>query len=1197
MVDNIDKLSIEISASVDSAAKSIGQLNSRLSALSSSLSRINGRGINDFTKEMRKVNSAVSGIKKSGIESVSALGKAVGTFGRKNVQTATMTLPSLTTEITKLATSLNGIGKINFDNAQFSDLVSSMSKLGGANMQRAITVIPQFTTELMKMFNELSRAPEIAGNTIQMTNALGNLASSLRTSSGASKNGGGFNNIYYAFNRLDGGLKKTIKRISHTGREFLNMYQKMERLRKKTIDLAQAFGKFYATYWLFLRAFRGVGGFIKSAMEYVESLNYFDETMKQIVKKADLSAWSELGYESAEAYANSFYNEATKLFKKLSGYEVDANGKLVNAMSTSLGLDPKAVMSAYTQFAQMSSSMGISSQTSMKMAEALTLIGTDLSSIRDIAFSDTWEALSSGLTGTARALDQYGINLRVSGLNQELVRLGINATANSLSQADKAILRTITILDSSEFAWTDLIDTIDTGANQLRILQASAGNLSRTLGQIFLPVVVKVLPYVTALVNALQRLAQWFVTLLGFDDFDWGGISSAGDAMSDLLDSTDETTNSVNKLKNALMGIDELNVLDDKNSSGGAGGGAGGVTGLLEDALNKVMSDYLMQWNLAYDSLEDRTQLFADNVQRIFKESGIKGVGKYFADSIADGLESIDWNKIWRTSSLIGSGTADFLNGFFDKRLFEDVGMTIANTIKTGINTGLSFTTTFDWSKLGDSIGSGLNGFFRNYPWKEKLELAKTLGKGLSDTINSAVRNIDVESAGNYLFSKIGSIIDFSYNLVTNISWKDMHEKAKGVMKQFMDNMSKVDAETGKNGWQKLGISLGTGISEALTFAFEDIPWGDLLSGLWTGFKEAFDIIIKEHPIALTLTLASLTFAKAMGFAMNMATLTTLFGGGVSTVAGVSGVGAGLGGFLLSIPIALTLGVTTLMFGGINDAKISEAFAPFKEKVMASLNDFNQEVQTTSMAGADALSSAIRKTADDTSEDFVSVFDNVFDTINTMETESQNTIQNTSISLKSYLQTIRKDGEKEIGSLSDTVGCLNGVVNETFSEEVWTSDGMSKGISNTLDGAISAFKEKWNAFSKEANDKLSLSIMTDGLLAGIQAGASAIKVQVPSFSTGGMPEDGLFFANHNELVGGFSNGKTAVANNDQIVSGIQNGVRSAVAEILAPYLSQIADNTRATANKDLTVNIGDRDIARANKRGQRSLGMTIITQT
>lgn len=51
---------------------------------------------------------------------------------------------------------------------------------------------------------------------------------------------------------------------------------------------------------------------------------------------------------------------------------------------------------------------------------------------------------------------------------------------------------------------------------------------------------------------------------------------------------------------------------------------------------------------------------------------------------------------------------------------------------------------------------------------------------------------------------------------------------------------------------------------------------------------------------------------------------------------------------------------------------------------------------------------------------------------------------------------------------------------------------------------------------------------------------------IKGFATGGFPEDGLFFANSGEMVGQFSNGRTAVANNDQIVTGITQGVYNAM---------------------------------------------------
>ena len=66
-------------------------------------------------------------------------------------------------------------------------------------------------------------------------------------------------------------------------------------------------------------------------------------------------------------------------------------------------------------------------------------------------------------------------------------------------------------------------------------------------------------------------------------------------------------------------------------------------------------------------------------------------------------------------------------------------------------------------------------------------------------------------------------------------------------------------------------------------------------------------------------------------------------------------------------------------------------------------------------------------------------------------------------------------------------------------------------------------------------------------IGGIIAGTAAtVMTSIPKYATGGFPEDGLFFANSGEMVGQFSNGKTAVANNEQIVTGITQGVYNAM---------------------------------------------------
>ena len=94
-------------------------------------------------------------------------------------------------------------------------------------------------------------------------------------------------------------------------------------------------------------------------------------------------------------------------------------------------------------------------------------------------------------------------------------------------------------------------------------------------------------------------------------------------------------------------------------------------------------------------------------------------------------------------------------------------------------------------------------------------------------------------------------------------------------------------------------------------------------------------------------------------------------------------------------------------------------------------------------------------------------------------------------------------------------------------------------MGKTFEDAKSAIKGVWNSIA-------------DNLNGSHEIGSSSFEINLPKFyATGGFPEDGLFFANHNELVGEFSNGKTAVANNAQIVSGIEKGVYNAVSNAMA----------------------------------------------
>lgn len=117
-------------------------------------------------------------------------------------------------------------------------------------------------------------------------------------------------------------------------------------------------------------------------------------------------------------------------------------------------------------------------------------------------------------------------------------------------------------------------------------------------------------------------------------------------------------------------------------------------------------------------------------------------------------------------------------------------------------------------------------------------------------------------------------------------------------------------------------------------------------------------------------------------------------------------------------------------------------------------------------------------------------------------------------------------------------------------KSIW--GGVGKAIANVFINAINAiiggFESMINGIVKGINKIVdainSVSNFFGGKSVSYVGNVSFNKL--PTYATGGFPEDGLFFANSNELVGQFSNGQTAVANNDQIVDGISAGVYEAV---------------------------------------------------
>lgn len=161
-------------------------------------------------------------------------------------------------------------------------------------------------------------------------------------------------------------------------------------------------------------------------------------------------------------------------------------------------------------------------------------------------------------------------------------------------------------------------------------------------------------------------------------------------------------------------------------------------------------------------------------------------------------------------------------------------------------------------------------------------------------------------------------------------------------------------------------------------------------------------------------------------------------------------------------------------------------------------------------------------TVDDSTSDIQSYLDEInFDDINADFSDfSTNT------------DTSMSDAKKVVDESTKNITDDFDKISKSMTKEKWTFQGVADGFKETFKRAREAIKGEWNQISDKLNGEHTV-------------GAEKIKIDLPKFARGGFPEDGMFLANHSELVGRFSNGKTAVANNAQIIDGIANGVYQA----------------------------------------------------
>ena len=700
MPTNVDSLSIQISAEAKNAEASLNKLVSKLDTLSASLGRINSSNLSSFSANIRNLSSAMQSMQNIKMPDYTRLAKGIEKLG--SINSAQIT--SAGQAIRQLASSLQVLDTVNVsDNAmQLAELARGISQLGYKSSTQAIENIPRLATAMQGLMTTLSQVPRVSQNLIDMTNALARLA---RT--GASSG------------RAANSLGKSLNIFSASANSAT----------RSSFSLAAAIGKLYANFWLLLRVFRILGKSITLASDLTEVQNVVTTTFANMSYKVD-----------------EFANNSIEKFG-MSELAVKKTASTFQAMGTAMGISNKTIEGANKYLNKQTNGYVDLSNSMADVSLNLTKLSADMASFYNVNQEDVAEDLQSIFTGTTKPLRQYGVDLTEVNLKQWAMTQGLNSNIDSMTQAEKTMLRYQYVLAHTGAAQGDFARTIGTWANQVRILKENFKVLGSVVGQVLINVLKPFVKALNVIIMQITEFARIISNALG-KIFGWtyeesgGGFASdfeiAEDAAGGISDATGKAAKNVEKIQKGLRSFDELKVINlpTEDSGSGSGSGGGGASGGASGG---------GQW-VEKESIIDEYESEIDTLYEL---------GEKIGQALTDAMNSIDWKKIYQSARNFGKGLAEFLNGLISPELFSATGKTIAGSLNTALYALNSFGHKFDWKDFGLSIAEGINAFFRTFSFKNAADTINVWFKGVFTTVSTMFKNTDFELIGQ----KIGMFL------------------------------------------------------------------------------------------------------------------------------------------------------------------------------------------------------------------------------------------------------------------------------------------------------------------------------------------------------------------------------------------------------------------------------------------------------
>lgn len=574
---DITSLSVEISAESQGAELNIDKLATAISNL-----RTKGN-VTKVVNSLDKLAGSIATLKQasSGMSGLDKITSFLNGLSNVNPTASAKSINTVVNAIKKIPAAVSGLNGVDFYSmsgsiTQLTNALAPLSILDASNLKA-----------LGSAFNAIGKVPDLTDKL--KTTDLDSFASSCQ--------------------KISAALTPLASQLDKVG----NAFAKLPPQLSKVVTQAN----------------RVTAANEKQRKSYLSLSNQMNGFMRNMAKLVSLKAIAEyLG--NAVAKFNDFY-EATDLFHNAMGNLSGEADTLISKMQGLLGVDPTKAMTYMATIQSLGTSFGLASDKAYVLSKNLTQLAYDEASYWNKNVAETFTAMSSAISGEIEPIRRLGIDLTQARLQQELLSLGFNKQVSSLSQADKAVLRYIAIMKQTANVQGNLAQTIQSPANQIKILKAQLDMLAKSVGSLLYPALKSILPPLIAAVQLIREFVEWVAKLMGvkvvFTDFTKSAdsVGGIGDAMDDTADSTKKAAKA---LKDYTMGFDELNIIDPTQGSSGSGGGAsaGNILGDVDLSGYDMFKNYV---GTSIDEMKEKIRGLLPLIESIAAAFALWELGKF----------------------------------------------------------------------------------------------------------------------------------------------------------------------------------------------------------------------------------------------------------------------------------------------------------------------------------------------------------------------------------------------------------------------------------------------------------------------------------------------------------------------------------------------------------------------------------------